>query len=369
MELTKRSRRQQRPFPCGNAKAYHVDSPILKQGSKMDSAEVARNALECVLEAKKNEQLVIFCDDVRADLGEAFHQGAQKVGLQVDLVVLETNETIFRTDLPNRHQRFLATQRPDIYVNLLRGVREETPFRIKLIHAESGDHKTRLAHCPGITMDMLTEGALALTVAEHRQMQTFAHELMQKLEKTTRIEITNPAGTALSLSVEDRAFFTDTKIDWKTMKWMNLPTGEVLVAPVETSLEGNLVCDMAIGGIGPLNTPFIIKAKNGRVQETLSDNATTRERVEESLATDNMSNVVGEFAFGINPKARFVEEFLETEKIKGTIHIAFGDNTDYPSGKNSSTNHMDFLVNKPTVKTYKQDNAAMEILKDGVFQI
>jgi len=334
----------------------------------MDSAEAARNALECVLEAKKNEHLVIFCDDVRADLGEAFHEGARNVGLRINLVVLETNERIFRTDLPAQHQRFLTMQRPDIYINLLRGVREETPFRIKLIHAESGDHKTRLAHCPGITIDMLTEGALALTAKEHGQMQTFAGKLMQKLEKIIEIEITNPAGTVLKFSVEDRTFFTDTKIDWKTLKWMNLPTGEVLVAPVETSLEGVLVCDMAIGGIGPLKTPFKINVKNGRVQDTRSEDPAVRKRVEESLATDNMANVVGEFAFGINPKARFVEEFLETEKIKGTIHIAFGDNTDYPSGKNDSTNHMDFLVSKPTVKAYKKDNTTLAILKDGIFQ-
>ena len=334
----------------------------------MDSAEAARNALECVLEAKKNEHLVIFCDDVRADLGEAFHEGARNVGLRTNLVVLETNERIFRTDLPAQHQRFLTMQRPDIYINLLRGVREETPFRIKLIHAESGDHKTRLAHCPGITIDMLTEGALALTAKEHGQMQTFAGKLMQKLEKIIEIEITNPAGTVLKFSVEDRTFFTDTKIDWKTLKWMNLPTGEVLVAPVETSLEGVLVCDMAIGGIGPLKTPFKINVKNGRVQDTRSEDPAVRKRVEESLATDNMANVVGEFAFGINPKARFVEEFLETEKIKGTIHIAFGDNTDYPSGKNDSTNHMDFLVSKPTVKAYKKDNTTLAILKDGIFQ-
>ena len=119
----------------------------------MHSSAAARNALECVLEAKENESLVIFCDDVRAEVGEAFHQGAKTLGLHTNLVVLETNEKVFRKQLPTQHKRFLTTQRPDIYINLLRGTREETPFRIKLIHAETGDHKTRLGHCPGITMD------------------------------------------------------------------------------------------------------------------------------------------------------------------------------------------------------------------------
>ena len=130
-----------------------------------------------------------------------------------------------------------------------------------------------------------------------------------------------------------------------------------------------VVCDMAIGGIGPLKTPFTITAKNGTVKNTSSRDADVRKRVDESLATDDMAKVVGEFAFGINPKARFVEEFLETEKIQGTIHIAFGDNTDYPSGKNNSANHMDFLISKPTVKSHKKNHATINLLTDGVFKV
>jgi leucyl aminopeptidase (aminopeptidase T) len=218
-------------------------------------------------------------------------------------------------------------------------------------------------------MDMLTEGALALKTSEHRRMQAFAEKLMKKMENVTKIEITTPAGTNLTFNVEDRAFFTDTKIDWKTLKWMNLPTGEVIVAPVENSLNGKLVCDVAIGGVGPLKMPLTITAKNGRAQQTRSDDASVKKRVDESLATDTMASVVGEFAFGINAKARLVEEFLETEKIKGTVHIAFGDNTDFPSGQNNSGNHMDFLMDKPTVKACTRDGKVVTVLENGVFSI
>jgi leucyl aminopeptidase (aminopeptidase T) len=335
----------------------------------MDSSEAAKNALECVLEAKKTDRLVIFCDDVRADVGEAFRKGAQDLGSQTTYVLLKTSDKVFRKEIPSQYLKLLTTDRPDIYINLLRGIREETPFRIKLIHAETNDHTRRLAHCPGITMDMLTEGALALSTAEHKQMQTFADNLMKKLEDAVRIEITNPAGTNLTFSVEDRPFFTDTKLDWETMKWMNLPTGEVIVAPVENSLEGKLVCDMAIGGVGPLKTPFTITVEDGKVQETSCKDASVKKGVDESLATDDMASIVGEFAFGINPKARLVQEFLEAEKIRGTIHIAFGDNSDFPSGKNNSANHMDFLMNKPTVKAHTKGNKMAKILKDGEFQL
>ncbi len=334
----------------------------------MESSIAARNALECVLEAKNGERVVIFCDDIRADVGEAFRKGAEGLGLQTKYVLLETSGAVVRKGIPTEYMPLLTTERPDLYVNLLTGTREETPFRIRLIHAEAGKHETRLAHCPGITMDMLTDGALALTTAEHRSMQASAEGLIKKMENTVRIELTTPAGTNLSFGVEKREFFTDTKIDWKTLKWMNLPTGEVIVAPVENSLEGKLVCDMAIGGIGPLQTPITLTIENGKVQTTHSTDLLVKKRVDDSLATDEMAKVVGEFAFGINPKARFVEEFLETEKIKGTVHIAFGDNTDFPGGKNDSANHMDFLMNKPTVRLQSGNNKVVTVLDGGVFR-
>jgi aminopeptidase len=334
----------------------------------MEASIAAQNALQCVLEAKRGEKIIIFCDDTRFQIGEAFEKGSQNLGLDTKLIILETQPELFRKEIPTYLTKYLTEERPDIYINLFRGTREETPFRIKLIHAETADHKTRLGHCPGVTFDMLTDGALALTHEEHRQMQGFANSLMEKLKTAIKIEITNPAGTKLSLTVKKRPFFTDTQIDWKLMKWMNLPTGEVIVAPVENSLEGKLVCDVAIGGIGSIKSPVTIRTKKGCVESVTCENGEILRRVQNSLHIDDMAKVVGEFAFGINPKARFLEEFLETEKMRGTVHIAFGDNTDMPAGKNNSSNHMDFMMGKPTVKATNQDGSVISLLVDGVFQ-
>jgi len=248
-------------------------------------------------------------------------------------------------------------------------VREETPFRIRIIKMETRDRRARLGHCPGVALDMLTEGALALTNEEHRRMQGFADRLIQALEGVVKIELHSPAGTRLTLSAKERPFFTDTKLDWKAMKWMNLPTGEVIVAPVENSLTGRLVCDLSISGVGPIKAPLEIIAKNGRAEKVTCRDKDVLRKVKETLATDDWSNIVGEFAFGINPKARFVYEFLEAEKMFGTTHIAFGHNTDMPNGKNPSKNHMDFLINKPTVKATKEDGKAVTVLAKGRFKI
>jgi leucyl aminopeptidase (aminopeptidase T) len=284
------------------------------------------------------------------------------------VVKLETKPNVFRKEIPGEIRKTLTKHRTDIFINLLRGIREETPFRIKLTKMQTRDHKSRLAHCPGITLDMLTDGALALTSKDHKRMQHFARSLIQELSDVERIDITNPPGTDLSIGVEGRRFFTDTIIDWKTLEWMNMPTGEVIVAPLEDSLEGRLVCDMAIGGLGPIKTPVEVTAKKGKVQNVTSVDIQALKQVEDSFRTDARSNIVGEFAFGINPKARFVEEFLEAEKILGTVHIAFGDNSDMPGGKNPSMNHTDLLISQPTVTIVKSDHSRVDILVNGKFR-
>jgi leucyl aminopeptidase (aminopeptidase T) len=333
----------------------------------MDAGEAARNALKCVLRAEKGENLVIFCDDEKTDVGEAFVSGAVALGLQTRLDSLETDPKTFRKEVPQRIRAIL--KRPaSIYVNLLRGTSEEAPFRIQLIKLETQENKARLGHCPGITLDMLTEGALALNEEEHQQMQASAEKLIQKLNAAARIQIESPSGTRMSLSVEARSFFTDTVIDMQTMRWMNLPTGEVTVAPVEQSAVGELVCDMAAGGIGPIDTPVTLTVRNGKVQASSSKDSQILSRVRDSLNTDDNSSTIGEFAIGINPKARLSDEFLELEKIFGTVHVAFGNNADFPGGQNPSKNHLDLLVSKPSVKVFRKDGSSVKVLFNGAFQ-
>jgi len=224
-----------------------------------------------------------------------------------------------------------------------------------------------LGHCPGVSLDMLTDGALSLRSEEHQEMQLFAQKLLGALEGADEIEVQTPSGTELSLSVAKRPFFTDTKLDWKTMKWMNLPTGEVLAAPVENSLSGLLVCNVAIGGIGLLKSSVEIIVKDGQAVKVTSRNQAVLKAVKTSLSMDEWSDKVGEFAFGINNKARLVQEFLEAEKISGTVHIAFGDNLDYPGGRNPSKNHVDFLMSHPTVKITKETGGQRTVLQDDRF--
>ncbi|MEJ5293398.1 MAG: aminopeptidase [Candidatus Methanosuratincola sp.] len=330
----------------------------------MQPEEAAKNAIKYVFDAIPNERLTVICDDSKLDIGEAFALGGLGLGLATRLIPLKTGEGV-RHEIPKCVYESVARSASDIFITVFRESERETPFRVSIINLISRYRKFRLGHCPGITMDMMTDGALSLTEEEHRSMYSSARRLINRLMGVKTIRVTSPNGTDITFSVEGRDFFTDTKFDWGLFKWCNLPTGEVIVAPVETSLEGRIVCDLAIGGIGPIQTPFEIIARGGRATEFRCADRALLSRVETALGVDEMARHVGEFAFGLNRKARINAGFLEAEKVAETIHVAFGHNTDFPGGRNKSATHMDFLVSKPTVEcTYSSGNKEV-VMRDG----
>jgi len=129
-------------------------------------------------------------------------EGALSLGLWTRLVILETSEDEFRKEPPKHLIEIInAPTPPDIYINILRGMAEETPFRIKIINLETRKKRSRLGHCPGIRMDMLTEGALSLTRDENAEMQNNARALLAILQDVDSVHVTSPSGSDFTFSV------------------------------------------------------------------------------------------------------------------------------------------------------------------------
>jgi hypothetical protein len=336
----------------------------VSQVFEVDPALAAKNCLRNVLEVKPKENLIVVCDKSLEHLGKIFEKGADSLGLNTNLIALDDSK--IRKEAPPDFIKYLKEADVDIFINILRGMTEETPFRIGIVSTEI-DRRVRLGHCPGLTKDMFTDGALAMSDEDYAQMNNLANTLLERCKGAEKVKVTCPGGTNLEMVVEGRDWTPDIKINWETMKWMNLPVGEVMVAPVETSLEGTLFCKHSIGGIGILKNPVTVEAHKGLATKVKGDPVVVL-RVEQALDTDEMSRNVGEFAMGINHRARLVQEFLETEKTVGTAHVAFGANLDFPGGQNKSKNHMDFLMNEPTV-VISGEQGEMTLLKDGVFQL
>jgi leucyl aminopeptidase (aminopeptidase T) len=325
----------------------------------------AKNVLTHVLEAVAGESIIVIHDDVLSKVGEAFSEAALEMGLWIRSIRLETGE--IRRAVPPALKEVLVRERPDIYVNIFRGPSEETPFRISVTKLQTRK-KLRLGHCPGISLSMLTDGAMALTGKQYQKMQDFSRKLLGTLSFAEKARITSSKGTDLTMDIKDRGWFADTFFDWRTMKWINLPVGEVVVGPIENSMEGTLVSDGAIGGVGPIKKPVVIDVASGKAGDPKTSETDVRKKVKAALDTDNWSRFIGELGIGVNPSARLSKEFLEIEKIKGTCHVAFGNNLDYPGGQNPSANHMDFLITQPTIEI-EGPKVKQVIMRKGRFHL
>ncbi len=140
----------------------------------------------------------------------------------------------------------------------------------------------------------------------------------------------------------------------------NLPAGEVYLAPVEGTAEGVLVLNWAPNR--KLASPIRVKVERGRAQEVSGDEPFVAEFIGNLDRFPDNRNVA-ELGIGTNDRASRPDNVLESEKILGTIHIAFGDNSSM-GGTVSTPFHQDFVFFSPTL-TVEKNGLVQSVILDG----
>ena len=141
---------------------------------------------------------------------------------------------------------------------------------------------------------------------------------------------------------------TDLGFSVKGRRWIpgdgkiNMPDGEIMTAPVEDSVNGQIFFEFPGVLSGRLINDIRLRFKDGRVVEAAS--TTNQEFLRSVIATDAGSSRVGEFAMGTNMSVdRFCKDILIDEKIGGTIHLALGRGYPECGSLNKSAIHWDIV--------------------------
>jgi len=138
---------------------------------------------------------------------------------------------------------------------------------------------------------------------------------------------------------------------------VDLPTGEVGVAPVEESASGTFVADVSIPQRGRLIEGLSWTFRNGKVTDFSAKKNVQFAQTNWAEAT-GAKDVFGGVGFGLNPKA--LPGFLQNSIVSGTVSIGIGDNRD-AGGKNDSSYGFSASLVHGTVeiggKTVIQDGA------------
>lgn len=84
-----------------------------------------------------------------------------------------------------------------------------------------------------------------------------------------------------------------------------------------------------------------------------------------ALLNKNKGNSnIAELGVGTNPLATRPDNILESEKILGTVHMAFGDNSSF-GGKVKTPFHQDYVYFHPTVTLTNSKGVETVLLEDG----
>lgn len=199
------------------------------------------------------------------------------------------------------------------------------------------EHGTRAASMPGITESML-DGAVA---TDYESIESSLDHLLPKLRSSSRVRVTAPAGTDVRLRVEDFQWLAEPGRCHEPGYMTNLPAGEVATG-IDTA-DGTVVVDGSMAGLDSLDDPIEIQIEEGRAVDISDD------RFADLLdSTGPCARSVGEFGIGLNPDASVVGNPLQDEKVKGTVHFGFGDDTGL-GGDTDCEAHLDGIVTDATV--------------------
>ena len=119
------------------------------------------------------------------------------------------------------------------------------------------------------------------------------------------------------------------------------------MAPLEDTTEGTLVIDGTFPLGGLLDVPMVVTIKKGKVV-SVEDHPRKQELEDLFEKYGTQARNIAEFGVGTLPSAKMSGNTLEDEKVKGTIHIAFGDNASM-GGTVKVPIHLDGIVKKPSV--------------------
>jgi leucyl aminopeptidase (aminopeptidase T) len=292
----------------------------------------ARIAINNCMALKKRETVLIITDPLRYSIALALFAAAEELGAEVILMSMKPR---------SRH----GEEPPLIIAEAMKRVDAVlAPTTFSITHTQARKTATRagvrIVSMPGITPEMMSRGGMR---ANFRQISKNINRLHRKIKGAKYAHIKTEEGTDLSMSLKGRKWVTeDNGLCVKKGSYTNLPAGEIFIPPLEGTANGNLIIDGAF--IDKVEKPVRIKIVDGFATEIVN-----------ALDVKNQLTKVGKMAFnvaelgiGMNPKSRLIGNILEDEKILGTVHIAFGDNSTF-GGKVQCGINISGIIMQPTL--------------------
>jgi len=183
-----------------------------------------------------------------------------------------------------------------------------------------------------------------------RELRRYCEFYRKALAGGDKVKITADDGTDLRFRIKGRPVLVDDgAISSEDIArgdvGLNIPSGEVFVAPLETSADGRISFEnVAIPGFGKLRG-LELTFRRGKVVDYTAESGIYK-FARFLKANTGEKDRIAELGIGTNPGAEYTGgSIIVDEKIFGTIHIAIGNNLGSYHGRNKASSHLDMIKN------------------------
>jgi len=310
---------------------------LLTEGMRKDMLASAEAVLSKALAVQKNETILLVYDKPTENVARAFLLSACEQGLLITPRMIEVTPSNGSDPDPETVEMMLKH-------NVVIGATFHSLTHCNAMVAAK-KHGARGCTLPGISDDMFTRAMKVDPAVLQEDGKRWAARLGGG-KRTVRI--TTEKGTDIEFTIGSCPVQNDAASSQAPGIVGNIPAGEVYTVPDPGSANGRIVIDASIGSIlweeGDPDCAVVVR--NGSAVSFEGDRG---QLLKEKLAAAGEKGfVMAEFGIGTNPFLKITGNLLEDEKVKGTIHLAFGNNCAM-GGTNQVPVHIDGMVCKPNV--------------------
>ncbi len=297
--------------------------------------EAASIALEQCLSLHRNEQLLVVTDPPCEVIGLAFRQAGAAICKEAVLVEISPRKQSGNEPPPPIGDWFSQF---DVCV---------MPTSKSLSHTQARrsacEKGARIATLPGITPEIF----IRTMNTDWKRLGSFTRSIANRLSSAKTIRIATESGTDITFETGGRRAKADDGNIGTKGAFGNLPAGEAYLAPFEGTARGRLVIDGSFPICGLISEPLIVDIEDGRVS-TVYEHPVAQILLKQFDQYGPDARNIAEFGVGTIDTAQLCGVVLEDEKVKGTIHMAFGDNASM-GGNVHVPIHQDGVIKCPTV--------------------
>lgn len=290
---------------------------------------------------KKEESLMILCDETTKDLGEAFKNEALNIAKNVNLI--EIALAAKHGEEPPQSVKEVMVK-ADLIISLCRYSLAHSNARV-----EAARHGARFLSMPFFSWDLLNDPALTF---DYKSQAPVVQKITDLFTRGSFVYVTTRAGTSIRMDIRQRKGNYCPGFVTKPGDLGSPPDVEANVAPLESGSEGKIVVDGSItcSAIGLLEKPVVLTLKAGKIQKCESKKSSYVEILNKVFGDlYSKRRVLAECGVGLNPLAKLSGVMLTDEGALGAVHFGFGSNHTI-GGENETNFHLDFVIRRATLK-------------------